>query len=568
MEYLELLDSPDWWQPFNGSDVVVTSSTSITSSTVAGSTPTYASDVPFGSGQCLITQTSQGQYKTDNNTMMTYGISIPTGSTYTEAHTEEFWIKLNSTTTMASTNYLLNWYQNINRYKYLEVLSNGTLRLRGKYKNSNAFLESTENTITTRIPLTFDEWHLVTLVYQRDKYYTSTSTTNTDDDMNELIYIDGILQATRNETYGSSNTYRLVDDFGNQKSVQFNFGDGVGGIKISNYAVWAKRAQSQKQIARRYSYGKGKYSQEGLMQANSPWILKNFNDPYQNSGSQAMGSGTSNTTDWEINKGGLEESCWSTVGKTWTQDGSGSLFFDSGPNAGTKWQALHATGNFTLEMWVRLVGYTKLNNFKTGLPSLHPLFNMFPDSGTSILALRLETTGVLTAAHRHSNNTGANVTVASNANQSAALRQNRWCDNDWHHVVIRSSFSGTAVTLSTFIDGSFGGSVTTSTTNPANTTVNYFTDNGLGSAIMRYANSANAFGPWQIDSLGIYTTTLSEKDIAKRYQSFAAITNAVNVYQDSQWKLTSMQKYYDGNQWKGIWQGPNKKWSGTDWVLI
>jgi hypothetical protein len=592
MAYSDLLDRCDWYQSFDNTATPSTSLSYVTRTTANadGSTRyarTYSADVPFGSGYSMTIPT--GGSESEDITSLTNAYAKPASDTYDNGSTIEFWIKIPATAHPDQT--LLTWpdFVSANYSKNLILKVDNSLRINGNFIDGN---DSSFNVFSTPT-LTTDVWHHIALVTKYDWSYVNA--TDQYVSIGSFIYVDGIITATFT-TNPAARAGAIGDYFGGGQAKSYPrgvaFGAGYGtaglgafsnnyslsGIKIAHLAYWAYSAQTQKQIARRYMYGKTKYSQTALATANNPLCYNTLN---------AYNSGTNKFTDYigtndiftglyntataasidTSNMSGLNKRCISTFGKSFTGDASGSLQFGAPGSDVTTLKSTLDSYNFTIEHWIKF-DFTKYNNFRYALAAIKPIFTMYGSAGNSVLAFRLTVEGNLETSYRISDSNTNNFTTTTNIGASLPYIQSKLTDGDWHHFALTSSYVGTTLTFNIYLDGilvATSGAITAAS--PANTGSNNYSP--YGEALVSYAPASTNFVANQIDCVGIYPTTLTQSQIADRYRAYVA-TGAIitRAYDGTNWNLTTQQKVYNGTDWVQWQEQTLKKWDGAAWVTI
>lgn len=593
MAYSDLLERCDWYQSFDNTATPSTSLSYVTRTTAnsGGNTRTprtYSADVPFGSGYSMTLPVANSP-ESEDITDITNAYAKPVSDTYVNGTTFEFWIKF-PTNSSGYDQELLSWpdMASPTYSKYLYLKTNNAIQLTGNFLDGSP---STTNTITTS-SLSTDTWHHVSLVSKYDWSYVNASDQHRS--VGIFIYVDGVLLTSYNSALQAPSA--LIGDYFGGESLKsyprgFAFGgiygtDGLGafsgnitlsGIKISNVAYWAHSAQTQKQIARRYMYGKTKNSQTAIATANSPFCYNTLNayDAGANRFTDYIGTNdiftglynTAATASIDTgNMSGLNKRCISTTGKSFTYDASGSLLFGSPGADITAIKTVLDSYNFTIEEWVKY-DLTKYNNFRTSLGGTKPLFTIFGTSGTAVLAWRLNASGQIEATYRLSNLGTNNLTTLVNVGESQPYMQGKLTDGDWHHFALTSEFTGTAVNIKLYIDGNLCAQGSVNTTSPANTGANNLSPDG--DCIVSYASSAAQFVGTKTDCIGVYPTTLTQSQIADRYRAYVA-TGAIitKAYDGTNWNLTTQQKVFNGTDWIQWQEQTLKKWDGSAWVVI
>jgi len=591
MAYSDLLDRCDWYQSFNNTATPSTSLSYVTRTTANadGSTRyarTYSTDVPFESGYSMTIPT--GGSESEDITSLTNAYAKPSSDTYINGSTIEFWLKIPATAHGDQT--LLTWpdFVSANYSKNLILKADNTLRVNGNFIDG---ADTQFNAFTTPV-LTTDTWHHIALVTKYDWSYVNS--TDQYRSLGSFIYVDGIITASYNAALQAP-TSVIGDYFGGGQAKSYPrgvaFGAGYGtaglgafsnsltlsGVKIAHLAYWAYSAQTQKQIARRYMYGKTKYSQTALATANSPFCYNTLN---------AYNSGTNRFTDYigtndiytglyntaatasidTSNMSGLNKRCISTTGKSYTYDGSGSLRFGAPGSDITAIKTILDSYNFTIEEWVKY-DLTKYDNFRYQLNGTKPLFTIFGSAGSSVLAWRLTADGYIESTFRVSNLSTNNFTASIDVGTNLPYIQSKLTDGDWHHFALTSSYVGTTLTFNLYLDGILVATGGVTTAAPANTAGNNFSPDG--EAIVSYASSAAQFVGTQTDCIGLYPTTLTQDQIADRYRAYVA-TGAIitRAYDGTNWNLTTQQKVYNGTDWVQWQEQTLKKWDGAAWVAI
>jgi len=592
MAYSDLLDRCDWYQSFDNTATPSTSLSYVTRTTgnADGSTRyprTYSADVPFGSGYSMTIPT--GGSESEDITSLTGAYTQPASDTYINGSTIEFWIKIPATPHPDQT--LLTWpdFVSANYSKNLILKVDNSLRVTGNFIDGN---DTSFNVFSTPI-LTTDVWHHVSLVSKYDWSYVNA--TDQYRSLGMFLYVDGIILASYNQALQAP-TSVIGDYFGGGQAKSYprgvSFGAGYGtaglgafsnsysvaGIKIAHLAYWAYSAQTQKQIARRYMYGKTKYSQTALASANSPLCYNTLNA--YNSGTNRftdyIGTNNINTSVYNLaasasidtsNMSGLNKRCISTYGKSFTEEGSGSLTFGDPGSDITAIKTVLDSYNFTIEEWVQF-DLTKFNNFRYALAGIKPLFTIYSNSGLPVIAFRLTDQGALETSYRISNSNTNNFTSTTGVGTSYPFMQSKLTDGDWHHFALTSSYVGTTLTFNVYIDGNLvGTSGSISAPSPINTGSNNFSPDGI--ALVSYAPSDANFVGSKTDCIGVYPTTLTQSQIADRYRAYVA-TGAIitRAYDGTNWNLTTQQKVFDGTDWVQWQEQTLKKWDGAAWVTI
>lgn len=569
MQYTDLLDNPDWFQSFDNTVTPVTTYAYGQRTTANSDNPrgarVFANDNPFGTGYCL--QGNNNYPESEYILSYSSGNPKPTNANYYDGSTIEFWVKLDST--FVGTD-LLQWKQ-FNGSAELTIGINSSKQpfINGKWWVSNGNLDSTTQGINGPT-LTTDEWHLITYTTKRVFKYTDATTIQYS--LLDTLFVDGIEAGRRSTSNYSTSTSTYQNQFNHSiaNGLEYaltNTGEGMfsnylpNTIKIANFAFWQNQAQSQKKIARRYMFNKTKKTiKQHTIDSNPYWYQTwdvhnpntlTFTDQYGSGpfwGIQYAGAGCDLVVDGQEKKG------ISTVGKT----GLETLLFSS--NYGANIESLAATGNWSVDFWVRY-DYTK-QQLLTEFTALKPQSLWFSGNGYASFNIRIDTAYFVQFGDRFNN--GGMTFHPSTVNNFTIIDQ--LTDGDWHHFAKTFSYSGGILTIRGYFDGIKIAEGTYSVPAPNNSS--YSWDGIYFYPGWPYAPSATQRSNGRYDNYAIYSRTLTDAEIKDKYRNFAAVDYAVNHYNGQTWEVTSTQKVWNGTDWI-LWSDASPtQWNGTSWVAI
>ena len=591
LSYYDLLEKPDWYQSFDG-NANVTTQLPYTLKTGAGRLARrFVNDAPPGVGTyCMELQLGQieCEFITDSSTL---AYPRATGQT-SKGATYEFWIKIPSGYTQTQNYKLLFGERSISNstiWDRIGVTPDFRIYVWGNNNggNGNGFYMSS-GTIYSE-PLSLDTWHHISVVYSDDTLFSGSTTLR--GYSNIFLYADGILSsmvegtelssARQNATTGnvtSSNFYSFGWDKSNGENfhgetsndggffAQYN-GTGIP-IKIAGFAQWMKTAQTQKQIARRYMYGLAaqKQRQRDLITASGPWFACDMNnvswDGTMESVQNQFGSNVASVGSWGTslstgltnnltlkNPDSLESNGISATG-TWTNQYSGQIIFES--TKSSKLEALHLSGNMSIECWVKW-GHTK-NSFRPNKSGSSPISTLFTPS---LVAhnIRAASDGRIEFIDRYND-----VTVTYSPNLGV-WSQGLLTNGDWVHVAATYQNVGGTVSARYYLNGRQINTrtVTGNLSNPVAGAIN--------ALILMFAGSAASAEPKTMDIYAIYDRPLSTAEVRNRYLNYAALDKDVKYYDGTNWKIPTANKYWDGTQWS-FWNDKVKRYDGTNWVMV
>jgi len=592
LSYYDLLEKPDWYQSFNG-NANVTTQLPYTLKTGAGRVARqFVNDAPPGVGtHCMELQPSQ-QIECELITSLNDAYPRQVGQTAMGA-TYEFWIKIPSGFTITQDYKLLFRERNQSGntvFDRIALTADYRIVVKGSNNggNGNGYLMSS-NTIQSD-PLGFDTWHHISIVYADDTIFSSATALR--GYANIFLYQNGILtQALEGFELGGVNQSSTTGGITSGNFYQYGWDASRGlifngevandgghfaqwntttiPIKIAGFAMWHKTAQTQKQIARRYMYGLAaqKHRQKDLITASGPWFacdLNNVswdgtNDNFQNqfgsnvasNGSWGTSLATGNVNNLTLkNPDSLESNGISATG-TWLNNFSGQIAFDSTRAAAL--EALHMTGNFSFEAWVKW-GLTR-NNFKPNKQGTGPVMNMTSTVGGVTHVIRAAADGRMEFVDRFGDSF---LTFSTN---TGPLSQKLITDQDWVHLAATYANESGTVYCRFYINGrQFAQRVVTGNLN--NPT--WGTINGLN---LLFAGSSTQAEPKTMDIFAIYDRPLSTSEVRQRYLNYAALDRNAAYWDGVKWKIPTANKYWDGTQWS-FWNDKVKHYDGTNWVMV
>ena len=591
LQYSDLLEKPDWYQSFNG-NANVTTQFPYTLKTGAGRVARqFVNDAPPGVGtHCMELQPSQ-QIECELITSNADAYPRQVGQTAMGA-TYEFWIKIPSGITVTQ-NYKLLFRERVSGgyTTFDRIVLTPDLRIKswGSNNGGNGYGYLMGSGEIQSDPLGVDTWHHISIVYADDTIFSgATSLTGY---ANIFLYQNGILTGLlegvqRSGVTQSSTTGGITDSgysFGWDASRGAIFNGEVandGGhfaqynttgspIKIAGFAMWHKTAQTQKQIARRYMYGLAaqKSRQIDLITASQPWFACDLNNVSWNGTNETFqnqfGSNVTSNGSWGTsiatgsvnnltlkNPDSLESNGISATG-TWTNNFSGQIAFDSGRSAAL--DALHMTGNFSFETWVKW-GWTR-NNFKPSKAGTGPVMNMTSTLGGVIHVIRTASDGRIEFVDRFGD---VFTTFTTN---TGPLSQKLLTDQDWVHLAATYQNIAGTVYCRYYINGRQI-SQRLHTGNLANPT--WGTINGMN---LLFAGTASQAEPKTMDIFAIYDRSLSTSEIRQRYLSYAAVDRNAAYWDGVKWKIPTANKYWNGSEW-AFWNDKVKRWNGSNWVMV
>ena len=594
LQYYDLLDKPDWYQPFNGNTNVETQLPYTLKTGVGRTQRQFVNDAPAGLGGQSMELIPSAQIECEYITSLSTAYPRVTGQT-SQGATYEFWIKIPSGYTLTQGNYKLLFRERVSQgytiWDRIVLTPDWRILVWGSNNgaNGNGYLMSSGQIYSD--PLSHDVWHHISIVYANDTVFSSSTALR--GHANILLYVDGILTSTveGNELAGcqqSATTGSIVSGTGG-----YSFGwDGAEGLvfsgettndggffaqfnssgiplKIAGFAMWFKTAQTSKQIARRYMFGiaASKNRQKYLIEQSNPWFACDLNNVSWDGTTETFqtqfGSNVTSNGPWATslttglvnnltlkNPDSLEGNGISQI-NVWTNATSGQIAFDSAKAA--QLDAIHNSGNMSFEAWAKW-GWVR-NNFKPTKPGTGPLYNMISTLGGVAHVIRVASDGRIEFADRFGDS------LLSMSTNSGPISQKVITDNDWVHLAATYTNNAGTVTIRGYINGRLAvtRNVTGNLLNPSWGTINQMT--------LMFAGNATQIEPKTMDIFALYDRPLSASEVRSRYLNYAAVDRDVKYYNGTDWKVPTANKYWNGSEW-AFWDDKVKYWDGDSWELV